>query len=120
MGAQSGDISGGDDREIEILSQVMGHAVGAVEPGSTHRARLGLPLPVHEVIDDEGAIGFGEKFAETNGAQRCVTSGEIARTFFKLIILNGSALGKMAAQFSDAFALAHELDFGKAKLLALA
>ncbi len=30
-----------------------------------------------------------------------------------------SAFRKIAAQLSDAFALAHELDFGKAKLLAL-
>jgi hypothetical protein len=117
--ALSWDISGGDDCEIEILSEMMGHAVGAVEPGSTHRTSLGLLLTVHEVIDDEGAIGLGEEFAEADGVQGRVTSVEIARAFFKLIILNSGALRKMAAQLGDAFALAHELDFGEAKLLAL-
>jgi hypothetical protein len=72
------------------------------------------------VIDDEGAIGFGEEFAEADGVQGRVTNVEIARAFFKLIILNRSALRKMAAQLSDAFALAHQLDFGEAKLHALA
>jgi hypothetical protein len=77
------DISGGDDCEIEILSEMMGYAVAAVEPGSTHRTSLGLLLSVHEVIDDEGAIGLGEEFAEADGVQRRVTSVEIARAFFK-------------------------------------
>src|SRR5947207_21237 len=53
--AQSGDVSGGDHGEIKILSEMMGHAVGAVEPGGAHRASLGLPLSIHQVIDDERA-----------------------------------------------------------------
>ena len=48
-----------------------------------------------------------------------VTSVEVARALFKPIVLNRSALREMAAQLGDAFALAHELDFGQAKLLAL-
>src|SRR6185437_9998040 len=64
VGAQSGDISGGDDCEIEILSEVMCYAVGAIKPGSAHRARFGLSLSIHEVIDDERAIWLGEEFAE--------------------------------------------------------
>ena len=51
VGAQSGEISGSDDGEVEILSEVVGHAVGAVEPGGAHGARLRLALSVHEVID---------------------------------------------------------------------
>src|SRR5207244_8812227 len=43
----------------------------------------------------------------------------ITWTLFKLIVLNRSTFRKIAAQPSDAFALTHELDFGKAKLLAL-
>jgi hypothetical protein len=50
--AQSGDISGGDDREVKILSEMMRHAVGAIEPGGAHRASLGLPLSVHQVVDE--------------------------------------------------------------------
>ena len=71
------------------------------------------------MIDDEGAIGLGEEFAEAHGVHGGVPSVEISRAFFKLIILKSGALGKMAAQVSDAFALAHEFDFGEAKFLAL-
>jgi hypothetical protein len=56
MSAQSGDVGGGDHGEVEILSEVMGDAVGAVDPRGTHRARLGLPLSVHQAIDDERAV----------------------------------------------------------------
>ena len=119
MGAQSREIGSGDDGEVEILSEVMGDTVGAVEPGGAHGARLGLPLSVHEVIDDERAIALGEEFAERGGAHGRVTSVEVARTLFKLIVLNRSTRREMAAQLGDAFALAHELDFGEAKLLAL-
>ncbi len=52
VGAQSGEIGGGDDGEVEILSEVMSDTVGGVEPGGAHGARFGLPLSVHKVIDD--------------------------------------------------------------------
>jgi hypothetical protein len=119
VGTQSGDISGGDDCEIEILSEVMCNAVGAIKPGGAHGARFGLSLSIHEVIDDERAIGLGEEFAETRGAHGRIASAELAGALFKRIVLNRSALWEMAAQIGDAFTLAHELDFGEAKLLAL-
>jgi hypothetical protein len=97
----------------------MGDAVGAVEPGGAHGARFGLPLSIHQVIDDERAVGLGEKYAEMCGAHGRVTGVEVAGALLKRIVLNWSALGKIAAQLGDAFALAHELDFGEAKLLAL-
>ena len=115
VGAQSGEIGGSDHGEVEILSEVMGHAVRAVEPGGAHGARLGLPFSVHEVIDDERAIGLGEEFAEADGARGRILGVQVARTLFKLIVLNRSALREMAAQLGHAFPLAHELDFGKAK-----
>jgi hypothetical protein len=118
VGAQSGEITGSDGGEVEILSEVMGHAVGAVEPGGAHGASLRLALSEHEVIDDERPIGLGEEFAETDGAHGLVTGVKIARTFFKMIILNRSALREMSAQLGHAFTLAHQLDFGEAKLLA--
>jgi len=70
------------------------------------------------VIDDERAIGLGEEFAEADGAHGRITSVEVTWTLFKLIVLNRSTR-KIAVKLSDAFALTHELDFGKAKLLAL-
>jgi hypothetical protein len=117
--AESGEVGGRHHGEVEILSQVMGDAVGAVEPSGTHGARFGLLLAVHKVIDDERAIALGEEFAEMCGARECVTGVKVARAFLKRIVLNRSALRKMAAQLGDAFALAHELDFGEAKLLPL-
>src|SRR5207302_5633205 len=79
VGAQSGQIGGGGDSEVEILREVMGDAVKAVEPGGAHRASLGLLLSVHEVIDDERAIGRSEEFAETDAAHRRVTRIQVAR-----------------------------------------
>jgi hypothetical protein len=71
------------------------------------------------MVNDERAIGLGEKFAETDGARGRVTSVEVARALFKLIVLNRGPLREVAAHLGDAFALAHEVDFGEAKLLAL-
>jgi hypothetical protein len=53
VGAQSGEIGCGHHGEVQILGEVMGYAVGAVAPRGAHGARLGLPLSVHQVIDDE-------------------------------------------------------------------
>jgi len=117
--AESGEIGGGDHGEVEILSQVMRNAVGAVEPGGAHGARFGVSPPIHKVIDDQRAIGLSEEFTEMRGARGCVTSADIAWALFELIILNRSALWEMAAQVGDALALAHEFDFGEAELLAL-
>src|SRR5579859_6014618 len=52
VGSQSGEIGGGNDREVKILSEVVSDAVGGVDPGGAHGARFGLPLSVHKVIDD--------------------------------------------------------------------
>ena len=64
-------------------------------------------------------LALGEEFAEADGAHRRITSVEVTWALFKFIVLYRSTFGKIAAQLGDAFALAHELDFGKAKLLAL-
>src|SRR5215469_18789284 len=98
---------------------MMGHAIDAVHPGRAHRASLGLPLSIHQVIDDERAIRPGEEFAETDSAQRRVSSVEVARALFKLIVLNRSALRELPTQLSDPLALAHEFNFCKAKFLTL-
>ncbi len=90
VGAQSGDISGGNDCEIEILSEMLGHAVGAVEPGSAHRASLGLPLSV--VI--EAATRLVEQAAE-----RAVAVGQQTyRTDLGFIRLVMSKMGALPGQ----------------------
>jgi hypothetical protein len=117
MGAQSRDIGGRDNREVKVLSEVMCDPISAVEPGGAHGTRLGLFLSEHKVIDDQGAIGRREEFAEADVAHRRVTGIEVARALFEPIILNSSTLRKIAAKFCYAFALAHELDLAQAKLL---
>ena len=96
----------------------MGDAISAVEPSGAHGASLSLPFSKHEVVDDERAIGLSEEFAQADRAHRRITSIKVTRTFFKVVVLNGSTFRKLAAQLSDAFALTHELDFGKTKLFA--
>jgi len=79
VSAESGEVGGGPG-EVEILSEVMGDAVGAIELGGAHGARFALPLSIHQVIDDERAIGtrlgsfLCEEFAETCGAHGRVTA----------------------------------------------
>lgn len=48
-----------------------------------------------------------------------ITTVEVTQTLVKMVVLNRRTFRKIATQFSDAFALTHELDFGKAKRLAL-
>ena len=119
MCTQSREIRCGHHSELEILSEVMGDAVSAVEPGSAHRASLTLSLSEHKVIDNERSIGLGEEFAQSDAAHWRITSLEVARTLLKLIVLKRSAVRKMPPHLSHAFTLAHEFDFSEAKLFAL-
>jgi|SRR5438067_110771 len=93
MCPQSRDISGGDHGEVKVLSEMVGHTIGAVDPGSAHWTSLRLTLSIHQVIDDERAIRLGEEFAETDCAYRRVAGFEVARALVKLIVLNQSASG---------------------------
>src|SRR5215472_6799685 len=119
VGAQSRQIGSCDHREVKILSEVVGDAIEAIDPCGAHGAGLRLLFPEHEVVHDERAIGFGEEFTEANGPRRRITGIEIVWALLKRIVLNRSTLGEIAAQLGHAFSLAHELDFGKAKRLAL-
>src|SRR5262249_6119240 len=67
----------------------------------------------------ERAVGLREELAEADGASWRVAGVQIARAFLECIVLDGSAWRKMTSKFGDAFALAHQLDFSKAKLFAL-
>lgn len=73
----------------------MGDTISAVEPSGAHGASLALLRT--EVVDCERAIGLCE-FAQEDRAHRRITSIEVTRTFFKLVVLNSSNLRKLAAQ----------------------
>ncbi len=64
-----------------VLERAVARAKEA-QPGGAHRARLGLPLSVHQVIDDARAIRLGQKLAEADRADRRVARLEVARTLF--------------------------------------
>jgi hypothetical protein len=46
-------IRGGGDREVDVLCEMLADAVVAVDPHRAHRAGIGLPLSVHQVIDHD-------------------------------------------------------------------
>src|ERR1044071_9712970 len=49
--SQRGRIGRGDDRKVNILSQMMCDAIEAVDPRGAHRTSFGLFLSKHELID---------------------------------------------------------------------
>src|SRR6266567_7684385 len=51
--AQRGRISRGDNRQVNVLREVMSDSIEAIDPGGTHWARIRLLPSVHEVIDHE-------------------------------------------------------------------
>src|SRR5207245_9333071 len=51
--AQRRWISRSHNCQIDILGDVMSYAIKGIDPGSAHRARSGLLLPKHEMIDDQ-------------------------------------------------------------------
>src|SRR6185503_8894112 len=54
--AQGRWISRCHDRQVDILREVMSNSIPAIEPGGTHRARSGLSLSEHHLIDNERTI----------------------------------------------------------------
>src|SRR5690348_8189591 len=94
----------------------MGDAVEAVDPGSTHWAGSRLLFSIHEVIDDERAIGSSEQFAQAHGFDRLVAISERRRACKKFVVANGCSGRKRTPQFGNPFALSHQFDFRLAQL----
>src|SRR5205823_3927114 len=86
--AQRGRISSSDDRQVHILRQVMSDAIVAVDPGSTHRARIDLLLSKHEVIDHQRTIRRSEQLAQPYFYCRFISLVKRRWAFKKLVILN--------------------------------
>src|SRR5207302_10240601 len=102
--AQRGWIRRGDNRQVSILREVMSNSIVAVDPGSTHRARIDLLLSKHEVIDHQRMIRRGEQLAQLYLSYRFIAIVKRRRTFKKFVILNSCSLGQCSPQVRDSFA----------------
>jgi hypothetical protein len=100
-------ISGGDNRQVNVLRQVMSDPVEAVDPGSAHRAGIRLLLSEHEVVDHERTIRRRKQFAQTHSSDRFITFVEKRWAFQELVILNRCTLWQCAPKLCDSFTLLH-------------
>jgi len=111
MGSQARQIGGGDNSQIQILSEMVRDAVNAVNPRRAHRTRLCLFFAEHEVIDDHRPIRACEKLAESYLSDRRVSCIESPGNFLEYVILDGRTLWELAAQLRDAFSLLPQINF---------
>src|SRR5690349_125879 len=63
--AQAYWISCSNDRQIEVLSEVMRNAIEAVDPRRAHRAGCRLSFSEHELVEHDRSIRRCEKLAES-------------------------------------------------------
>ena len=94
-------------------------SIHSVNPRGAHRARLGLPLVIHQVINHQRPVRPGKQPAESNSSGRRVSIVEIGRTFLERVVLHGGSRREMTSQFGDALPLLHQVNFHKTELLAL-
>src|SRR5205807_122968 len=119
VGAQGRRVGGSRDGEVYVLGQVLSHAVIAVDPHGAHWAWAGLPLAVHQVVNDQRATRAREQLAQTDGADGTVARRQVARALLEGIVLHRRAVREVAAQLGDPFAVAHQLDLGLTECFAL-
>ena len=62
----------GHYREVDVLGNVVSDSVYAVDPSGAHRTRLGLTLPVHQMLNYQRPALSGEQFAQPDGSQWCI------------------------------------------------
>src|SRR6185369_5087655 len=104
---QGGWIGRSDDRHVNVLGEVMSNPVPAIHPGRTHRARTGLFLPVHHLIDDQRTIWRREEFTQPHLSYRLIAFVQGGRTFKKFVITSRRAPGQASPQLRASFALFH-------------
>src|SRR5690349_21907789 len=66
MRAQRGGIGSSDDRQINVLVEMVSDSIEAVDPRGTHRAGICLLLSIHKVIDYKCAIRPGKQFTQAH------------------------------------------------------
>jgi hypothetical protein len=119
MVSQRRQVGGGNNREVQILSEMVRDGIKTINPRRAHRTSLRLLFTEHEVIDDYGTIRACEKLAESYFLDRCVSCIEFRRDFFEYVVLDCRPLRQLAAQFGDSFSLVPQIDFGAAQFLSL-
>jgi len=119
MASQARQIGGGNNSQIQILSEMVRDAIKTVNPCRAHRTRLCLFFAEHEVIDDHRPIRAREKLAESNLLDRCVSCIEFPGNLLEYVILDRRTLGELAAQLRDPFSLLPQIDFGAAQFVSL-
>src|SRR5262245_5931232 len=119
MGSQARQIGGGNNSQIQILSEMVGDAIKTVNPRRAHRARLCLFLAEHEVIDDQRPIPACEKLAESYLLDRCISCIEFSGNFLEDVFLDRRTLGELPSQLRYSFSLLPQIDFGAAQLVSL-
>lgn len=63
MGSQRDRIGGGNDHDIDILSQMVSDPIPAID---AHRTWAGLLFAKHQVVDDQGSIRHREQLAQAD------------------------------------------------------
>jgi hypothetical protein len=72
MGSQRDRIGGGNDHNIDVLSQMASDPVPAIDPHRAHRTWAGLFFAEHQVVDDQRPVRRRERLAQADGADRRV------------------------------------------------
>ena len=72
VGSQGCRIGSGDNREVDILSDVVSDSVDTVDPRGAHRTRFGLTFPVHQVIYHQRPVRCDEEIAQPDGSRWCI------------------------------------------------
>src|SRR5687768_15698806 len=94
----------------------MRNAVPAIEPRGAHRARTGLLLSKHELVNHKRAIGRAEELTQAHCARGRIACVERRGPLDKFKILQGRARWELAAKRGDLLALVSQLDFSEAQL----
>ena len=96
MASQVCWISCSNDRQIEVLSEVIRNAIEAVDPRRAHRAWFRLSFSEHELIEHDRSIRRSEKLAESYGSYGRVSCVESRGDLLEDVIQDGRALWKLA------------------------
>src|SRR5262249_22025694 len=94
--SQGLQIGCGDNREVDLLVNMVSSSVYAVYPSGAHRTRLGLTFPIHQVINHQRPARRGEQLAQPDGSGWCIARIQINRTFDKFVVLQSRTGRKMA------------------------